>query len=289
LADRFQLVGPSVRLDPRIHAVRRDIADIALADRVFAPHYSRAEPCRCTVPSAMLHQTPDASSPAVSQLLHGETFAVVDAAGGWAWGYGEHDHYVGYIREDALGALAEASHVVTAPLALVFAAADIKSAVITRLPMGARLRGEPAGDFIAAAEGFVHVRHAQPVAMPATDAAGIAERLIGAPYLWGGRGAGGIDCSGLVQLALGLCGHAVPRDTDLQRDQIGHEIPSGEPLRRNDLIFFPGHVGMMIDEARMIHANAFWMAVTVEPLADVVRRLSETVSEPILAQRRLIP
>lgn len=237
----------------------------------------------------MLHQTPDLSSPAVSQLLHGETFAVIDAAGGWAWGYGTHDHYVGYVREDALGAPEEATHVVTVPLALVFAATDIKSAVVARLPMGARFRGEPGEDFVAAAGGFVHVRHVQPVAAVAKDAAGIAERLIGAPYLWGGRGAGGIDCSGLVQLALGLCGHAIPRDTDLQRDQIGHEIAPGEQLRRNDLVFFPGHVGMMIDEARVIHANAFWMAVTIEPLADVVHRLSETVSEPIIAQRRLIP
>ncbi|MDB5688683.1 MAG: hypothetical protein JWL91_559, partial [Sphingomonas bacterium] len=84
LADRFRLVGPSAELDPRVHAVRRDIADIALADRVFAPHYARAEVCLCAAPSAMLHHEPDPSSPAVSQLLHGETFAVLDATGGWA-------------------------------------------------------------------------------------------------------------------------------------------------------------------------------------------------------------
>ncbi|MDB5690661.1 MAG: hypothetical protein JWL91_2537, partial [Sphingomonas bacterium] len=173
------------------------------------------------------------------------------------------------------------------PLALVFAAPDIKSAVVCRLPMGARLRGEPAGDFLACAGGFVHARHLGRLPAAEPDPVAVAERLIGAPYLWGGRGAGGIDCSGLVQLALGLCGHAAPRDTDLQRNQIGRELAAGEILHRGDLIFFPGHVGMMIDETRMIHANAFWMAVTVEPLADIVARLAGTSADPILSRRRL--
>jgi hypothetical protein len=287
LADRFRLAGPSVRLDPRIHAVRRDIADIALADRVFAPHYARARTCQCVATETMLHQAPDASSPAVSQLLYGERFAVIDAAGGWAWGYGEHDCYVGYVSEEALGAFEAATHIVTTPLALVFAAPDIKSAVMRRLTMGSRVQGRPAGDFLGVGHGFIHARHL--AALPATDIdpVAVAERLVGAPYLWGGRGAGGIDCSGLVQLALGLCGHAVPRDSDLQRAAIGRDIAANETLQRGDLIFFPGHVGLMIDENRMIHANAHWMVVTIEPLADVVARLSPTTAQPILAKRRL--
>jgi hypothetical protein len=235
----------------------------------------------------MLFEKPVADARAASQLLRGEAFAVIDASGGWAWGYSLHDRYVGYLREDALGAVQEPTHLVRTAKALLFAAPDIKSPVIARWPMGAVFQGEAQDHFVACAEGFFHVRHVGRIGELDGDPVAVGERLIGAPYLWGGRGAGGIDCSGLVQLALGLCGIDAPRDTDQQRTAIGRELPADEPLRRGDLIYFPGHVGMMVDAQRLLHANAFWMAVTVEPLADVVARAATEGGSPILARRRI--
>jgi cell wall-associated NlpC family hydrolase len=277
-AERFCLSGPSVRLDPRVHAVRPDVADIALADRVFAPHYARATDCHCLAPATPVLGTPRADGQAVSQLLMGEAFAVLDVTGGWAWGYRREDRYVGYVAADAVGPATAPTHLVSAPLALVFAAPDIKSPVAARWPMGARFAGEIAdGGFVACAEGFVHQRHVRLIDSVESDPVSVAERLIGQPYLWGGRGGGGIDCSGLVQLALESCGKPCPRDSDQQRDELGQDIPAEASLRRGDLIFLPGHVGMMMDEERLIHANAHWMAVTVEPLAGVLSRLGEGV------------
>lgn len=285
-AERFRLAGPSARLDPRVHAFRRDIADIGLADRVFAPHYVRPDDYRCTAASAMLHDRPDSGARAVSQLLHGDAFAVIDIGRGWAWGYGRHDDYVGYVRYDALGKDGEPSHVAAVPMALVFASPDIKSPVVARWPLGARFQATAEDGFLRCAEGYVHSRHARPVEQVEADPVAVAQRLIGAPYLWGGRGDGGIDCSGLVQVALALCGIAAPRDSDQQRT-LGTEIAEGAALRRGDLIFMPGHVGMMIDDKRLIHANAHWMMVKVEPLGDVVARAAESLPQPIIARRRL--
>jgi hypothetical protein len=286
-AERFRLVGPSVWLDPRVHAVRRDIADICLADRVFAPHYARPQLCHCAIPSATLYDKAGNEARAASQLLRGDDFAVIDVSGGWAWGYSLHDRYVGYVRADALGPIQETTHVVRVPEALLFAAPDIKSPVLARWPIGASFRGEAEGSFVACAEGYLHARHVRRISEHDVDPVAVAERLIGAPYLWGGRGAGGIDCSGLVQLALGMCGIAVPRDTDQQRTTIGHGIAADDSLRRGDLIYFPGHVGMMVDADRLLHANAFWMAVTIEPLADVVARAASEGGQ-VLARRRVM-
>lgn len=286
--ETYRLAGPTVPLDGRTHAFRNDLADIALAGTRFAPHYARAEASRCVADGAMLLAAPRPDAPAVSQLVHGEGFQLLDRSGGWAWGRCEHDGYVGYLRDEALGPVGSATHRVTAPVALVFAAPSIKAPVRARLPIGARVAGAGADPFVAIAGGYVHARHLAPLDPAEPDWTAVAERLLGQPYLWGGRGAGGIDCSGLVQVALGACGLACPRDSDQQREALGMPLDDDAPLRRGDLVFFPGHVGIMVDGERTVHANAWWMAVTVEPLAAIARRLAVAGhARPILARRRI--
>ncbi|NIJ07633.1 hypothetical protein FHS31_001229 [Sphingomonas vulcanisoli] len=253
---------------------------------LFAPHFARAVECHVASDSVMVLSEPSAEARAVSQLLRGEGFALLDLSGDWAWGRCLHDDYVGYIPRATLDAIAEPTFRVCAPSALVFAGPDIKTPIVGQWPLGTRFSGAIEGTFIATENGYVHARHAEPLQAKADDFVAVAERLIGQPYRWGGRGAGGIDCSGLVQVALGFSGVATPRDSDQQR-ALGEELAADAPLRRGDLIFFPGHVGIMTDAATLLHANAFWMAVTREPLADVVTRLLPDYAEPILARRRL--
>lgn len=237
----------------------------------------------------MVYDAPNAGAPAVSQLLFGEDFHVLDSAAGWSWGYCGHDHYVGYVRQNALSAPVLPTHFVSAREALLFERADIKSPALMRLSLGARLQGELEGDFLKTEAGFVHHRHVARIGQVLDDIVATAAQLIGAPYLWGGRGAGGVDCSGLVQLALALAGIACPRDSDQQRESVGRELSADEHLKRGDLVFFPGHVGIMADADTLLHANAWWMAVDSEPLRDVVDRLSPRHEQPILARRRPLP
>ncbi|WP_240499923.1 NlpC/P60 family protein [Sphingomonas montana] len=288
--ERFRLTGVSRAYDPRITAARRDIADIALADRVFAPHYVRPMPRICGDRATMLHTTPDAATAAVSQLLPGEPFAVLDIRGDWCWGYGALDQYLGHVRIDALRPVGDpATHIVTAPQTLLFARPDIKTPAPIALPIGSRIAGRADGAFLAlTGGGFVPAGHVIPVTTQAADPVTVARSLVGMPYLWGGRGGGGIDCSGLVQLAHGLCGIPAPRDSDQQAAALGTALPADVPLQRGDLVFFPGHVGMMVDGDRMIHANAHWMAVVVEPLADVLARFPGDGGDAIVARRRPI-
>lgn len=288
--DRLTLAGPSRRPDPRIHAYRPDLADIRIAHQVFAPHYARAETWGALA-SIPMKSAPSHDAVAVSELLTGEDFDVLDSAGGWSWGQSRHDGYVGYVSTNQLGSVVAATHRVAVPVALVFKNADIKSPVATELPIGSRVAGRVEGDFLALednffAPGHIHLRHLEPIGAVAADPVLVAERLIGMPYMWGGRGGGGIDCSGLVQLALSFAGIAAPRDSDQQRT-LGEATADGAALRRGDLVFFPGHVGLMTSPESMIHANAYWMAVTVEPLADIVARLASTHEQPILARRRI--
>lgn len=254
---------------------------------LFAPHYARAEHCRCVADAATLYSAPSRDARAVSQIVHGEGFALIDKAGGWAWGRCLHDDYVGYVRADALGPMAAPTHRVTAPLALVFANPDIKAPMLKTLPIGAQVAGGQEDGFVRIDDGYLHTRHVAPLDAVETDFVAVAERLIGAPYRWGGRGADGIDCSGLVQRALELAGISAPRDSDMQRDQLGEVLPEDAPLRRGDLLFFPGHVGMMADSDKLLHANAFWMSTVIEPLADVIERLVPIHPQPVIARKRI--
>lgn len=283
--ERFRLAGPSALFDRRIHAVRKDVADIALADRVFAPHYALPLLHGCVAATSPVRAAPSQTATAVSELLRGEDFAVVDAIGEWAWGYTPHDGYVGYVGVEALGAPSRPTHVVGSPAGLIFAERSIKAPVVERLPMGARMTVfDREGDFLRVENGFVHDRHLVALDTPSSDFVEVATRLTGTPYRWGGRSGDGIDCSGLVQLALAFAGTVAPRDSD-QQQALGHAITEAQALRRGDLVFLPGHVAIMADDTHVVHANAHWMRVVTEPLADMLARQPE--GRGVTALRRL--
>ncbi|WP_310496664.1 NlpC/P60 family protein, partial [Sandarakinorhabdus sp.] len=148
------------------------------------------------------------------------------------------------------------------------AQASIKAAALMELPYGAALAGTVDGAFLAlAGGGFVHRRHAE---SPPADRFVAAALFMGAPYLWGGRTPDGVDCSGLVQAALAAEGVALKRDTDQQLQQ--GEAVDFAARQCGDLVFFPGHVGLLTAPDTLLHANAHWMSVVEEPLADVVAR-----------------
>jgi cell wall-associated NlpC family hydrolase len=281
--DRFILSGRSVALDRRVNAVRGDIADIALAGILFAPHYAAPMMRRCSVDHAVIRDSADESAAAISELLHGEDFAVIDISGGWAWGYCVHDHYVGYLPLDALSPPGTGpTHIVRSAQAALFAAPDAVGEPVGRWSMGSRFAASATdGAFLKTEAGYIRTADTRALGDHDADPVALAALRIGEPYFWGGRGHVGIDCSGLVQVVLGLCGIAAPRDSDQQQAALGEPIGEDAALQRGDLVFFDKHVGIMVDADRMIHANGQAQAVSVDALADVAAR------QPILARKRI--
>jgi hypothetical protein len=262
--ERFALGGPSAALDPRIHAWRRDVADIGLADRLFAPHYARPLRRACGLIPAPVHAEPSDFAEPVSELLPGEEFAVLDITAGWAWGYCAADHRVGYVEAIELADPLEPTHVVIEALAPIQPDSDPLSPALSFLPMGSRLHGIARGAMLAIEGGCVPLSYLRPVDEHEEDPVAVARRLLSAPYRRGGRTCHGIDCSGLVQLSLQLCGIACPRDTDHQRG-LGQKLPDGAPLVRGDLIFCGEHVALMVDDRMAIQVSWESQKVAVEP------------------------
>jgi hypothetical protein len=286
---QFSLSEKSISLDARLHAVRGDLADLALAGQLFVPHYARPMAMRCAVINTPLRDVPSHDGKQVSELLFGEDFMVIDLSADWAWGYCQHDHYVGYvpaetlIKGDAEDDPYEA-HPITVREAALFTAIGGDRCDKT-LPMGTKISGPVSGDMIKTSLGYIS---ADAVNGTFADAAAVAETLIDVPYHWGGRSAHGIDCSGLVQLSLALSsGLPAPRDSDQQQEALGEDMDSAAPLMRNDIIFFPGHVGIMQSADDLIHATMHYGKTVVEPLSDVIARTAKEHEVPVLARKRI--
>lgn len=280
-------------LDRRLTPARPDLAAERLRGIVEAARFVAGTARRVATPSCPLRREPRADGPLDTEALMGEAVTVYEEAGGFAWAQLGQDGYVGYLPADALAEPGPApTHAVAALRTFRYPGPSMKLAPAAFLSLGSRLTvaGETAGYAELASGGFVFAGHLRPVGIPAPDFVAVAELFLETPYLWGGRTSLGIDCSGLVQVALLAAGIPCPRDSDMQAGGLGLPLalrPDLGGLRRGDLVFWRGHVGIMRDAERLLHANAHTMTVATEPLAEAESRIRARSFGPITGVRRL--
>jgi cell wall-associated NlpC family hydrolase len=281
-------------LDPRRHPYRTDLAAERLRGQVDAPRYAEGVLKQVVQGAAPLWSRPDAYRGWASQVLYGETVRVFEEDAGWAWVQAERDGYVGYVRADALSAdVTKPTHRVSVPGTLVYAEPDAKALTGLHLPLSSVVRVVETGASFARLidGGFVPMRHIAEIGTFAADLVAVAEQFVGTPYVWGGRTRAGLDCSGLVQVALHAGGLDCPRDGDMQMAELGTPVEvRGDlaGLQRGDLVFWKGHVGILTGGATLLHANAHHMAVAAEPLGGAVDRIARSGSE-VAAIKRIEP
>ncbi|AQT41590.1 NlpC/P60 family protein [Bartonella apihabitans] len=275
------------KLDPRLHAYRPDLADEALRGQVEASRFVRGSLKRIVAPVAALYKIPDTLSERQSECLFGEDVKVFEEKNGFCWVQAQQDGYVGYVEQSKIGPIrSQPTHWVNVPRTFQYRDADLRSPMIGPLSMGSRINvvseAETRGTRYARLDNgsFVVFNHIIPVSTVADDYVTIAESFIHTPYLWGGKSGLGIDCSGLVQLALMMTGRTVLRDTDMQQATIGKDIAPENGLQRGDLVFWKGHVAIMVDSGTLIHANGASMDVRKENLDHAIERIAKNHSVP---------
>lgn len=287
-------------LDPRLHPLRDDLAGAELTGRVERPRFAESQPAQVAVGTADLRRAPAADAMLVSQLFHGDEVRVYESADGWAWLQSAGDGYVGYARADALREDIEAAtHWVRVPRSFVFPKPDEKAPPLDALPMTARVRVLSEGEAYSevawgpdddtgtgGGSGWVPSRHLLATGETVEDFVATALAFLGMPYLWGGRTSLGLDCSGLVQVALAAAGIPALRDSDQQEASIGEPRPLDAPAVRGDLLYMPGHVAIALDAWRVVNANAHDMLTSIEPLEDLVARVRAESGTGVTTIRR---
>jgi cell wall-associated NlpC family hydrolase len=274
--------------DKRLHAYRADLADEALRGLVEAPRFVKGEQRQVSVPVLPIRREPRFDATLDTEALLGERVTVFDESEGWAWVQLARDRYVGYMPSGGLSPkIVAPTHRVATLRTYVYLEPDGKAPAHDLLSLNAHVACEAeAGKFLElAGGGFIPTRHLVLEGETAPNHVAVAESFLGAPYLWGGRTSVGLDCSGLVQLAAEAAGHACPRDADMQAAALG-EPADLAALRRGDLVFWEGHVGIMTSSEHLLHANSHHMAVELEPFA-LARERIRAAGYEVTCVRRL--
>jgi cell wall-associated NlpC family hydrolase len=275
--------------DPRLTPARPDLAARHLQGKVEAARFVDGERREVIDAQAPVRGAPAPDAALETEALMGEHVMIYETTEeGFAWGQLESDGYVGWLPANSLGRPGPApTHRVSALRTLIFPGPSIRLAPLAAPSLGARLAVVREQDRFAvtAAGGFVPANHLAALQRFESDSVAVAERFRGVPYLWGGKTSLGLDCSGLLQVALQACGIPAPRDTDLQEQALGAAIEPDAALRRGDLLFWPGHMAIARDSETLVHANAFHMMVAIEPIAEAIARIRAAGSEVTSVKR----
>jgi cell wall-associated NlpC family hydrolase len=272
--------------DRRLTFANERVAYIALEGVVSAPSYADATPFEVAVPLVDLLREPGGARE--RQLLLGDGFDVIEERDGFAFGRSAKDGYCGYLPENALCGPTKATHWLAAPASHLYSEPRVEAPQSVGISFGSRLcvLGQ-SGKFAETPHGFVPAIHIQQLGRWYGDPVEVAGLFLGVPYLWGGNSHSGVDCSGLVQMSLLACGRPCPADSDMQQ-VLGHEVPQGVALQRGDLLFWKGHVAMMVDDGLMIHATGAFMATVIEPVEEAIARIRAETGGEVTARRRLL-
>jgi len=282
-----------MNFDRRITPFRADLADEKLRGKMQAERYATGTVRRVSKTFASLHRHPSREAPVDTQAIFGESVTVYNEHEGWVWVQLHDDGYVGYLPSDALSEPGpQSTHKVGAVRTFIYPGPNLKLPSGGYLTMNSRVTvTETQGDYARLATGgWVYAPHLTGLDAFEPDYVGVAERFLHTPYLWGGKTSLGMDCSGLAQTVLIAAGIKAPRDSDMQEEQLGTPVevkPDLSGLKRGDLVFWKGHVGLMLDETNFIHATGHSMTVMIEPIAVAEERIRRTSYGPISSIKRL--
>ena len=272
-------------MDPRLTPANKIVACSTLKGQIKHSNFVEGKSYQINVPFVDLLDAPDGKRN--RQLIYGSKVKYFSTADGWAFIQNIYDRYVGYVRQNTIVSEKENTHIVTVPLAHIFLEPNIKSKNVEMLPLAAKVSGEVVKNgFLETELGWIAVPQLKSKTELPKDPIEVSKLLENAPYLWGGNTPLGIDCSGLIQISMLLCGLECPGDSDQQINALGQDLEIGSPRKRGDLLFWKGHVAWALNERQILHANAYHMTTVIEEANEAIERIKKQDNNNVIAHKR---
>ena len=242
---------------------------------------------RSNSPVINVHKKKNTKSEVVTQLLYGDTFKKLKKNGAWLKIKNDRDNYKGFIKNKNFQPNLKNTHKICNLSAALYSKPSNKSKIKNQLSFESKIKVlKKKGSFYKFDHLWIKKRDLKKISVITKDPFHNIKKFINIKYKWGGKHFSGIDCSGLIQLFFNYNNKFCPRDAN---DQIKYFKKKVElrNIRKNDLIFWKGHVAVVISKNKLIHAYGPLKKVVIMPIKKTINRIRTTANLEVIGVRRV--
>ena len=223
----------------------------------------------------------------VTQLLYGETFKKITRNGTWIKIKNDADNYKGYVKETFFPSNKKNTHKIFCLKADLYSKPNKKNKIKKKLSFGSEVKVIKKNKIFFKFDNlWIEKKNLKQINYKTKNIFKNLNKFINTKYKWGGKSFNGIDCSGLVQIFFNFNNKFCPRDA---KDQIKYfkKKTNIKNIKKNDLIFWKGHVAIVISKKQLIHAYGPLKKVVVMPIKKTVKMIYATANLKVLGIRKI--
>ena len=222
----------------------------------------------------------------VTQLLYGDAFKKIKKTGTWIKIRNDSDNYKGYIQNKLFSLKQKNTHKICVLCSNLYSEPNNKNKIKKKLSFGSKIKVlNNKKSFYKFDNLWIKKKDVKKINFKTKDNFRNIDKFINVKYKWGGKNFSGVDCSGLVQLFLNFNNKFCPRDAKDQIKYFKKKIKFNN-VKKNDLIFWKGHVAIILSKKKLVHAYGPLKKTTLMPLNKTVNRIYKTAKLKVVGIRR---
>ncbi len=240
-----------------------------------------------TLPIVNLHKKKSLKSGIDTQLLYGDNFKVIKKHSGWRKVRIKKDGYIGYIKNNKFSKPIKPNFKVSVLKASLFSKPSLKKKIKKFLPYESRLKiAKKNGKFGKFGKYWIKNSDLKKIDFKNKNIFKDIKLFKNTRYLWGGKSYKGIDCSALIQIFFNHNNKYCPRDSKDQEKYFKKKIKL-KNIRKNDMIFWKGHVAVALSKKKLIHAYGPVKKVVIMDTKKTIERIRRTANLKVTSVRRI--